>query len=257
MLTSFARPTGDTTPTITGTAEAGATVTILNGSTILGTAVADDTGAFSLTPAVPLTDGTISLTARAVDPAGNSSGLSAATPLTIDTAAPGVPVITPFEGTTTDNTPTITGTAEAGATVTIFNGSAILGTAVADANGAFSLTPLVPLPNDTFSLTATAGDAAGNVSLASAPVALSVDTVVPNAPLVNYIAPTSDVTPVVTGTANLGDTITISAGGRVVGTGPAGEGGAFSITLSELPQGTNALTVTATRPNNEVSPAAP
>ncbi|WP_407251810.1 Ig-like domain-containing protein [Klebsiella pneumoniae] len=40
----------DATPVLSGTAEAGATVTIYDGSTVLGTAVADEDGHWRFTP---------------------------------------------------------------------------------------------------------------------------------------------------------------------------------------------------------------
>ena len=62
---------------LTGSAEANSTVTISDGATVLGTAAADGTGAWSYTTAA-LLDGAHSLTAKATDTAGNVSAASSA-----------------------------------------------------------------------------------------------------------------------------------------------------------------------------------
>ncbi|WP_229793693.1 Ig-like domain-containing protein, partial [Salinimicrobium marinum] len=84
--------TNDTTPTFTGTAEANSTVTIISsidGS--LGTTTADGLGNWNLT-ATTLTETSHSLTAKAIDAAGNSSGASSALEITIDITAPSAPL---------------------------------------------------------------------------------------------------------------------------------------------------------------------
>ncbi|WP_244965642.1 Ig-like domain-containing protein, partial [Methylobacterium soli] len=245
------------TPIITGTAEAGATVTISDNGTVLGTAVAGANGVFSFTPTAPLVQGTNSLTAIARDAAGNVSGRSAAVALTIDSVAPGAPAITTLPGLTNNATPIITGTAEVGATVTISDNGTVLGTAVAGTNGVFSFTPTAPLVQGANSLTATARDAAGNVSGASAAVALTIDSVAPGVPAITTLPGlTNNTTPIITGTAEVGATVTISDNGTVLGTAVAGANGVFSFTpTTPLPQGANSLTATARDAAGNVSGA--
>ncbi|MDU4277012.1 MAG: Ig-like domain-containing protein, partial [Enterobacter asburiae] len=115
--------------TISGIAEAGSTVTIREGDITLGTVVADSQGNFSLTLTPPKVNGEI-LTAEATDAAGNTGPTaSAASP---DITSPQMPVIVSViddvqattgpvdqNGLTNDTTPTLTGTAEPGSTVTI------------------------------------------------------------------------------------------------------------------------------------------
>ncbi|KQU16345.1 hypothetical protein ASG63_11170 [Methylobacterium sp. Leaf94] len=258
VITTAAGLTPDTTPTITGTAEAGATVTISDNGIVLGTAVADTNGVFSFTPGADLAQGANNFTVTARDLAGNVSVPSTAVALTIDSLAPGAPTITAFAGTITDATPTITGTAESGATVTVRSDALVLGTVVAAADGSFSLTPTVPLPNGPANLTATAQDGAGNLSPPSVVTQVVIDTRVPGAPVVDYVAPTNDDTPVITGTALAGDLITITSGANPVGFGTVGLDGRFSVTLTvPLAEGTNALEVRATSLGGLVSPAAP
>ncbi|WP_286986214.1 Ig-like domain-containing protein [Halomonas sp.] len=184
--------TDDATPTLSGTAVAGSTVTILDGDTVLGTAVADDSGDWSYTPATDLGEGSHSFTATATDAAGNTSDPSTAFDLSVDTSAPVVPAITtasdnvgnvsgPLSSgdSTDDATPTLTGTAEADSTVTIYDGDTVLGTAEADGSGNWTFTPTDPLAEGDYSLTVTATDAAGNTSEPSDAFELNVDTTSP------------------------------------------------------------------------------
>ncbi|MCP4739271.1 MAG: hemagglutinin, partial [Bosea sp.] len=196
----------DTTLTIAGTAEAGSTVTIYDtdGTTVLGTGVAT-AGSFSITTSA-LGQGTHTLTARATDAAGNQSAASTAFHVTIDTTAPAAPVI----GTVTDDVPpqtgpvadngfsndttlTITGSAEAGSTVTIYDsdGTTVVGSGVAT-GGSFSITTSA-LSQGTHTLTAKATDAAGNQSAASAAFHVTIDTTAPAAPVIGTV--TDDVPP--------------------------------------------------------------
>ena len=132
-------------------------------------------------------DGSKSLTAQLSDPAGNSS-TTAALEIALDTAAPAAPAdldLTEASDTGTsnsddvtgDNTPTITGTAEAGSTVALYdtNGTTLLGTAVAGAGGTWSITSGV-LSDGAHTLTARATDLAGNQSAASVALAITIDT---------------------------------------------------------------------------------
>ncbi|MDP0784565.1 Ig-like domain-containing protein, partial [Klebsiella pneumoniae] len=76
--------TNDATLALSGTAEAGATVTIYDGSTVLGTAVADEDGHWRFTPD-PLGEGEHRLSTTVTDVAGNTSGHSPDFVLTVDT----------------------------------------------------------------------------------------------------------------------------------------------------------------------------
>ncbi|MBK4227653.1 hypothetical protein JJP52_23735, partial [Enterobacter hormaechei] len=78
--------TDDTRPQISGTAKAGSTVTIMDGSNVLGTTTAGADGTWSFTPSVDLGRGEHTFTATAKDPMGNESASSSWT-VTIDTDA--------------------------------------------------------------------------------------------------------------------------------------------------------------------------
>jgi hypothetical protein len=122
--------TNDNTLTLTGSAEANATVKVYDGATLLGSATANGAGAWSFTTGA-LTNGGHSLTATATDVAGNTSAASSALSVTIDASAPVTPVIASYstdsgtvgDGITNDNTLTLTGSAEANATVKVYDGA--------------------------------------------------------------------------------------------------------------------------------------
>ncbi|KFA89289.1 Kelch repeat-containing protein, partial [Archangium violaceum] len=141
----------------------------------------------------------------------------------IDTVAPLAPVVTaPVNGSLlTTRTPTFSGTAEAGSTVTLEVDDSSVGTATASASGAWSLTLSTPLSEGTHSARATATDVGGNDSVASSTVSFTVDTLPPAAPVVTAPANGSHVntaTPVLAGTAEAGTTVRVSINGAPAGT---------------------------------------
>jgi outer membrane protein OmpA-like peptidoglycan-associated protein len=255
--------TGDTTPTITGTAEAGSTVTVTENGVTLCTAVADANGTWSCTPSTPLADGPHAIVATATDPQGNTGPASPVRNFTVDTTAPAAPVITtPTQGSTTgDTTPTITGTAEAGSTVTVTENGVTLCTAVADTNGNWSCTPSTPLANGPHAIIATATDPTGNTSPASPVRNFTVDTAAPAAPVITTPtegSTTGDTTPTITGTAEAGSTVTVTENGVTLCTAVADTNGNWSCTPSTpLANGPHAIIATATDPTGNTSPASP
>ncbi|MDR7485714.1 MAG: Ig-like domain-containing protein, partial [Armatimonadota bacterium] len=178
--------TAHPTPTVVGSAEPGTRVQVFDGEALLGVAVAAPDGAWMLTLG-GLTDGVHALAARAVDLAGNASLLSGTLSLTVDTTAPPAPSppdllpasdtgLSDSDDITTDDTPTLTGTAEAGAVVLIFDGAAPLGTTAAGPTGAWVFTS-GPLALGAHSLSARAVDTAGNVSPASRALDVTIEPV--------------------------------------------------------------------------------
>lgn len=167
--------------TLGGTAEAGSTVSVYDGATRIGTARAAASGAWSFTTG-QLSNAAHSFTASATDAAGHISSASAALKVTVDTLAPAVPGITSFlpdtgiagDGITNANRLTLAGSAEAGSTVRIYDGTTNVGAATANASGAWRFAT-VQLSNATHNFTARATDAAGNTSSASAPLSVKVD----------------------------------------------------------------------------------
>ncbi|WP_198175357.1 Ig-like domain-containing protein [Spirosoma telluris] len=82
----------DNTPTYAGTAEPSSTVTVLVDGSPTGTTTADASGNWSYTPGTPLSDGTHTVRARAMDNVGNTGPTSATTTFTIDTTHPTVTI---------------------------------------------------------------------------------------------------------------------------------------------------------------------
>ena len=253
--------TNDSTLTLTGTAEANSTVKVYDGASLLGTASANGSGAWSYTTAV-LANGAHSLTATATDAAGNTSAASTALAVTIDTTASVAPTIASFstdsgvvgDHITNDSTLTLTGTAEANSTVKVYDGASLLGTASANGSGAWSYTTAV-LANGAHSLTATATDAAGNTSAASTALAVTIDTTAPVAPTVASFSTdsgvvgdhiTNDSTLTLTGTAEANSTVKVYDGASLLGTASANGSGAWNYTTAVLANGAHSLTATAT-----------
>ena len=105
-----------------------------------------------------------------------------------DTAPPAAPVVTQPASPTNDNTPTITGTGENGAIVTLTSDlDGTLSPTATVSGGVWSITLATVLQDGTHSLTATQTDAAGNVSPASAAITITVDTTAPPTPSITTI----------------------------------------------------------------------
>jgi hypothetical protein len=146
------------------------------------------TTASAATAAVAVTgDGAHVVSYFATDNVGNASSTQTQN-VTIDTAAPSAPsapdlaAASDSGASSTDNitnvtTPTLTGTAEAGATVTIYDGASQIGTGTAT-GGSYSITTST-LSAGAHSITAKATDAAGNTSVSSSTLSVTVDTSAP------------------------------------------------------------------------------
>ncbi|PSL20883.1 Ig-like domain-containing protein, partial [Chitinophaga ginsengisoli] len=247
-ITTAQTPTSDNTPTVTGTAEANSTVTIYVDNNIVGTTTADASGNYTFTVPTPLSDGTHGFTATATDAVGNTSAPSASLIIVIDTKAPAVPTITTAQTLTSDNTPTVTGTAEANSTVTIYVDGNVVGTTTANASGNYTFTVPTPISDGTHAFTATATDAVGNTSAPSTTLNITIDTQKPAVPTITTAQTlTSDNTPTVTGTAEANSTVTIYVDGNVVGTTTANASGNYTFTVpTPLSDGTHGFTATAT-----------
>ncbi|MBM4022871.1 MAG: hypothetical protein FJ284_11645 [Planctomycetes bacterium] len=245
--------TNDTTPTFTGTSEAGVKLRIVvNGGTPSFITVPAG-GIWTYTP-TPLLDGAYTFSFTAVDAAGNDSP-AVFFALTVDTVAPPAPVITsvvddvaPATGsiangaTTNDSTPTFTGTATPGMTLRVIVDNGVPAFSTVPANGIWTFVPQsLGEGNHTFSFTAI--DAAANRSLITS-LSLVVDTIAPTTPVItavtDNVAPvsgslvsggfTNDPTPTFTGTADAGTTLRITTNGGTPTTITVPAGGAWTYT---------------------------
>jgi len=270
---------GNTVPgvPVTFTSDGSATVTD-PASTVTVNSDATGTAVGHITDAVPEQ---VTLHATIADPNGTPAGVQtdvkdSPVALTfLDTTTPPAPVVTsptPNQVLATE-TPTITGTAQPGTTVTVTDTqgtakAAPVCTAVADAQGNWSCTPLTPVPEGSSTLSATATntgnlDPATNTSPATT-VPVTVDTSTPPAPTITSPkdgTKTNNPAPTVTGTGVPGDGVTVSDGkGGTLCTTTVKPDGTYTCDMpagTTLPNGVTTLGVTQTNPNNgNTSPAA-
>ncbi len=241
-------PTGTVEPdgsAVTGTGEAGATITVTDATgTVLGTGTVDDDGNYSVTLDPPLTNGE-PLTLVQTDAAGNASG-------EVDIAAPDITPPDAPTGTVTSDGTAVTGTGEAGATVSITAADGtVLGTATVGANGAYIVALSTPqLNGQTLGIVQT--DAAGNDSA-------EVDVLAPD--VTAPAAPIGTITPdgaEIAGTGEAGATITVTdAAGTVLGSTTVLGDGSYSVTLDPAQGNGQALTLVQTDGAGNASPTVP
>jgi flagellar hook assembly protein FlgD len=128
------KSTDDTTPTLSGTAQANSVVTLYDNGQFLATVTTNGSGSWTYTPNPALGEGSHAFTATAANSAGTSI-ISGSTTIIVDVTPPGTPV-----GTFNADGSLLSGTAEAGSTITLLlpNNSTL--TTTADANGNWSYT---------------------------------------------------------------------------------------------------------------------
>src|SRR6266542_3251507 len=211
-----------------------------------------------------LSEGSHTVYVHARDAVGNW-GATASAIFTKDTTpplAPSTPDLTTDDGCsstdniTTDTTPTFTGTAEAGASVKIFVDGVQNGSAVTATGGSYTKTTTT-LTAGVHDITATATDAVGNVSPASAPLSITILVPVSDAPasLGTAATETAGATTAISGvTAAAGNTILVVFA-MDDPSGAANSWGAVSATDTGS-GGSNAYTVDADVRNNGSSDSA-
>ncbi|KAA3638559.1 MAG: DUF11 domain-containing protein, partial [Proteobacteria bacterium] len=168
---------------ISGTGEPGATVTVTTESGGSCTAVVQANGTWSCILAGPFADGD-DITVTQEDAAGNVSPPTVI-PNGIDTQAPTVTISAPVAGAlTNDNTPTVSGTSEAGAAISVTIAGIEVCSTVTDGSGNWSCDVSPALSDGSVQIDVTATDAANNTSNPES-VTITVDATPPNAPLIN------------------------------------------------------------------------
>ncbi|WP_152220465.1 Ig-like domain-containing protein [Pseudomonas sp. SCB32] len=282
--------TDDVRPEIQGTGKSGSTITVYDGEVELGTTIVDAKGNWSFTPASDLAEGAHEIRATATDKSGNVSD-PAKFDFSIDTTAPNKPSIDQVYddvgtiqgpiangGVTDDSTPTISGKAEAGSIVTVYDNGEKLGSVTADKDGDWSYTPTTPLSEGAHEFTVDATDKAGNTSPKSDPFDIVTDYTAPDMPSITGVidnvgevtgnipngGKTDDSRPVIHGEGTAGDTITVYANDPIAGNHPIGstvvaEDGTWSLTPeTPLNVGLNDLTAVETdAAGNSTQPSEP
>jgi len=228
---TFSKAPG-TTFTWNGTAGdvtvSGGTLSAISGTGLTRTA--------TFTPTAGVNNGTASITIAAAsytDGAGNNGGAGTSPSLSFDTQAPAAPStpnlaaasdsgVSNSDKITSVTTPTFTGTAQPNTTVTLYdtNGTTVLGTTTADGSGNWAIVSST-LAAATHTITAKTTDAAGNISVASAGLNLTIDNNIPANPIVTLPVNNAVIlteTAEINGTAEAGTTITVDIDGTVVST---------------------------------------
>ncbi|RSQ30082.1 Ig-like domain-containing protein [Acinetobacter baumannii] len=230
------------TDPVTGTAEAGSTVTVTYPDGSTATVVAGTDGTWSVPNPGNLVDGD-TVTAIATDPAGNTSGPATAV---VDAVAPTVAL---DDVLTNDSTPALTGTVNDPTATVVVTVDGTDYPAVNNGDGTWTLADnaLPTLADGPHTITVTATDAAGNVGNDTAVV--TIDTVAPNAPVLDPINATDPVT----GTAEAGSTVTVTYPDGTTATVVAGTDGSWSVpNPGNLVDG-DTVTATATDPAGNTS----
>ncbi|MFO0951844.1 MAG: Ig-like domain-containing protein [Isosphaeraceae bacterium] len=244
----------------------------------VGTATAGGTGAYVVTPASPLADGTYALRVRAVDAAGNVGAAGPAFNLTITTttttapATPSTPSLLSADDSgpkgdliTNARQPRLVGTATPGLTVQIvIGGGTVLGSAPVAPDGSYSVQVSYELADGTYVFQARGVDDQGNQSALSAGLSLTVDTTPPLAPASFRLLDADDSgvkgdgttyvrQPRLVGTAEPGASLQLFSGtaaqvaagqAAFIGTGTVAGDGTFTISPSSpLADGSYVLTI--------------
>lgn len=262
--------TTDATPTIQFTADIGDALSIDwgdgNGFVTAGTA----TGAVqSFTKATSylgplLNDENIVITVRATKEGVNTEQTLSFVLDRVSEAPSGTLAVNSDTGTsqtdqiTSDNTPTFSGTAEAGARINLIadgGAGSIAGTTIVNASGEWSITTST-LEDGAHTFVAEAVDRAANISPLSSNLEVTVDTSAPVQPSVTLADVsrvnvtgtdnTNGATPVFEGTAEAGSIVEISVGGNVIGATTANASNEWTFTpATDLADGTLSIAVTA------------
>ncbi|MGE7419047.1 beta strand repeat-containing protein, partial [Methylobacterium tarhaniae] len=256
-------------PMLTGTAEAGSAVTVTVAGATYATTATGGVWSLDLATATPATgalrldtNGSNAISVTAEDAAGNVSPAGTQS-LVIDTTAPDAPAIT-STALTNSASPTLTGTAEANAAVTVTVAGATYATTATGGAWSLDLATATPVTgalgldlNGGNLVSATAEDLAGNTSTIGTQT-LVIDTTAPSAAVRFEDADISaseqaDAAFLVT-SLDAGDsftwTITSAGGGQVSGSGTtrAGTTRVGGLDLSGLADGALTLTLGLTDP---------
>ncbi|NOJ92667.1 OmpA family protein [Corallococcus coralloides] len=247
--------------TVTGTSVGATSVTLNFDNASYGPITVNGDGSWSFPLPGPLAEDTYTVTAVAVDAAGNTSTPDSST-FTVDLTAPTVAISSPADGDVIGtNTVTVTGTSTGATSVTLTYSGTDYGPIPVDASGNWSYTLPVTLPEGPNTVTAVSTDAAGNTSTPATStftVDLTVPTVAISTPANNTSVNTATVT--VTGTTTNATSVTLTFDGASYGPitvdasgnwsyalpGPLADGTYTVTAVSVNGAGTNSATATST-----------
>ncbi|MFN5330067.1 MAG: Ig-like domain-containing protein [Planctomycetota bacterium] len=250
--------TSDGSISVGGVAEPGSLVEVLLAGQSRRAYADDETGSFSVSyEDITLSDGAYSVQVLAYDVAGNRSARAATATVRIDTSAPSLLLsrletdtgLSAIDFITSDTTPTLIGSAEAGSTVVAKLFDSELARTTSDSRGAWVL-PLGMLQSDFYNLVIVAIDAAGNES--RVPVSLVVDAIAPDNAINLSISPdtgvigdfvTSSNSVVLSGLAEINSTISLKINGIFNAKIPVDLNGKWSGTIPLIKDGSYSVAI--------------
>src|SRR5262249_45700854 len=178
---------------------------------------------------------------------------SAALNVWVDATAPNAPSIL-SNSIVNVNQVALAGTAEANATVKLYDGATLLGSVTADGTGAWAYTT-VGLTNGTHNFTATAAAIPGNTGTASTAGVLTLNSPIPSASVIAAFSTDSGVAGdgvtnnnilTLAGTAEANSTVKIYDGATLLGSAFADASGAWSYSTAALNNGVHTFIATDT-----------
>ena len=180
-----------------------------------------------------------SITARSCEspPAGGGEGGGGS-----DVLAPAEPAVGAAAAVDCDGTVTLSGSAESGSTVTIYDDGVPVAFAQAAA-GAWSA-ELGAVADGSHAYSADATDAAGNTSAVSGVIAIDVDATAPGTPVLTATSPLAGVV-TLEGTAEPGVELRIARDGVHVATVTAGQNGVYTVCFQGVAAGEHTYAVAA------------
>ncbi|MFA5891289.1 MAG: Ig-like domain-containing protein [Actinomycetota bacterium] len=217
--------------TIEGTSEPRARIQVSIDPSAVVETTALANGTWSVTRS--LADANYSARARATDAAGNQSSASGAVAFAVDTTPPTAPTVsTPAQGSSTGTTTVeVTGRAEPGSAVTIYEANA-LQTVTAGEGGTWNVT--LNFAEGMHRIFARARDAAGNIGSQSSTITFTVDLTPPEPPRIESPQEGEIVSPstaVVHGVAEPGATVLVIRNNIVSAITAAGVDGRWSVRI--------------------------
>jgi gliding motility-associated-like protein len=249
-----AATTVNITGNVTGDAQIGDTVTLLiNNVTYTGLVAADYSFSIAVNGSDLENDADSTIDASIVVTSGACDlTITDTEDYTVDTTAPTTPTVD--AQTTNDTTPVITGTADSSDVLTVtVDGTTYTegdGNLVDNGDDTWTLTIPTALADGTYDVVATATDAVSNTATDVTTDELIIDSTAPTTPTVDAQT-TNDTTPVITGTANSSDVLTVTVDGTTYteGDGNLVDNGDDTWTLTiptALADGTYDVVATAT-----------
>jgi hypothetical protein len=247
----------DTSFHVKGITQAGLTVNIFNGSTLIASGTADSSGNFDIATTGLLSHGAYSLTATAADNIQGvnlTSVLSTALPVDVDPLAPTIAALVgnPVNGGTIELKGNTSGTSVPNGTITLYENGVAVGTGAVNGTS-FDIITSHTFTDGAHSLTATVTDASGLTSTQSTPFNVNV---LPKAPTISSVLATGPQQIDVKGMGEANEIINLVLDGTALGTVQAGTDGSFDVSYN-VTGGHHTITATETDSANLTSAVSP